>query len=157
MSRCSILRRSASLIADYLEAKMPILNVSVSGRPDPAMSAHIAKALSETTEAHLRKDPAVTAVTVQYLSPESWIIGGRSLANLDMKSFWLEIKITAGTNTKTEIAAFVAAAFSTMRRLLGVLHEVSYIVVHEVPAASWGYAGETQEYRFISGKVGKAP
>ena len=34
------------------------------------------------------------------------------------------------------------------RRLLGELHEVSYIYVEDVRATAYGYGGLTQEYRY---------
>ncbi len=36
---------------------------------------------------------------------------------------------------------------------MGRLNPASYIVVQDVRADAWGYAGETQEYRYIKGKV----
>jgi 4-oxalocrotonate tautomerase len=59
----------------------------------------------------------------------------------------LEINITAGTNTAQQKAAFVAAAFAELQRQLGSgtgLAEASYVIVRELPASDWGYAGQTQ-------------
>jgi 4-oxalocrotonate tautomerase len=132
---------------------MPILNVSVSGQADPALSRSIATALSEAAAVHLHKDPGVTAVVIRYIAPESWFVGGDSLTGQGLKSFHLDIKVTAGTNTKVEMADYVEAVFRTMNQLHGPLHDASYIVVHEVPAAAWGFAGKTQEHRFIVSKI----
>jgi 4-oxalocrotonate tautomerase len=57
-----------------------------------------------------------------------------------------------GTNTKDEKAAYVAAAFEGFSRLLGDLHEESYIHVHDVRAEAYGYGGRTQEFRYITAK-----
>jgi 4-oxalocrotonate tautomerase len=135
---------------------MPILNVTVSGQPDAALSAIIAGELSAATQVHLRKDAALTAVVVNFTAPEFWIVGGSSLAALGLKSFWLDIKVTAGTNTKAEMATYIEVVFQVMGRVLGALHATSYIVVHEVPAAAWGYAGQTQEFRFVAGRMKSA-
>ena len=43
-----------------------------------------------------------------------------------------------------------------MTRLLGAVHHESYILVHEVPAAAYGFGGRTQEYRFIAGRIDRA-
>lgn len=48
---------------------MPIINVSVTGKPDATLSARIAKEATELTATHLRKDPTITAVAVSYLDP----------------------------------------------------------------------------------------
>ena len=130
---------------------MPILNVSVTGKSDPARSATIAARLTELTHAHLQKDPAVTAVVINYVEPEHWFVGGISLAYQNAKSFWLDIKVTQGTNTKLQLAAYLEAIFKEMTRLLNSVHADSYILVHEVPASAWGFSGKTQEYRFIAG------
>lgn len=37
---------------------------------------------------------------------------------------------------------------SDLQRLLGPLHEVTYIHVHDVRAAAYGYGGRTQESRY---------
>lgn len=132
---------------------MPHINVTVSGTTDPTLSARIAQRITELTRAHLQKDPAVTAVAITFIAPENWFIGGRSLASQSTNSFWLDIKVTEGTNTKVQMAAYLDAVFSEMLKLLNAVHEDSYIVVHEVPAAAWGFSGKTQEYRFIAGRM----
>jgi 4-oxalocrotonate tautomerase len=43
--------------------------------------------------------------------------------------------------------------FEALQALLGNLHPACYIVIHEVPADSWGYHGQTQESRYIRGKT----
>lgn len=132
---------------------MPILNLSVSGRADAVLSARIASELSDLTARILRKDPAVTSVAVTYMPPEHWIVGGRSLASQARNSFWLDVKVTAGTNTKSEMADYIDAVFKAMGQILGSLHETSYAIVHEVTAAAWGFAGQTQEHRFVAGRI----
>ena len=135
---------------------MPILNVSVSAHPDAALSERIANELSELTARILHKDPAVTSVAVTYIAPENWIVGGKSLASQGRSSFWLDIKVTAGTNTKSEMADYIEAVFRMMGSVLGALHDTSYTVVHEVSAAAWGFGGKTQEHRFVTGRIKSA-
>lgn len=132
---------------------MPIINIAVSGRPDPALSQQLATGVTELTRRHLRKDPTVTAVAVSYIDPQHWFAGGKSLAAQDANSFWLDIKVVDGTNTKQELAIYLEEVFAVMQGTLKNLHEESYILVHEVPASAYGYGGATQEFRFISGKL----
>jgi 4-oxalocrotonate tautomerase len=54
------------------------------------------------------------------------------------------------------MADFIEVVFQAMARVLGALHDTSYIMVHEVPAAAWGFAGKTQEYRFVAGRIKNA-
>jgi 4-oxalocrotonate tautomerase len=138
------------------EASMPIINVSITGEPDPALSQLIADRVTELTCRHLKKDPTITAVALHYIAPEHWFAGGTSLAAHGANTFWLDIKVVDGSNTKTELATYVENMFETMSALLGKLHTESYILVHEVPAAAYGFGGKTQEYRFISGKLKSA-
>jgi 4-oxalocrotonate tautomerase len=71
------------------------------------------------------------------------------LAEQGKRSFYLDIKVVDGTNTKDEKAAYVAAVFDAFARLLGDLHDESYIFVHDVRADAYGYGGQTQEARYI--------
>jgi 4-oxalocrotonate tautomerase len=132
---------------------MPIINVSVTGKPNPALSQKIAQDVTELTKLHLHKDPTVTAVAVTYIDPEHWFVGGKPLASGSASTFWLDIKVTLGTNTKRELANYLEAVFVAVSASLGETHEESYVMVHEVPAPAWGFAGKTQEFRFISGKL----
>jgi 4-oxalocrotonate tautomerase len=130
---------------------MPILNVSIAGRPDRSRSAAIAKMLTDLTRVHLQKDPTVTAVAINHIDPEHWFVGGQSLADLNASSFWLDIKVTAGTNTKAHMANYLEAVFREMSKLIRTVHDDSYIMVHEVPASAWGFSGKSQEYRYVAG------
>lgn len=132
---------------------MPIITISVTGTPDAKLSSTIAKEVTELTATHLRKDPTITAVAINYLDPQHWFAGGKSLAEQGSNTFWLDIKVVDGTNTKLELEAYLQAIFAAFGRLLGQVHEESYAFVHEVPAAAYGYGGKTQEFRFISGRL----
>ncbi|MER9583785.1 4-oxalocrotonate tautomerase family protein [Mesorhizobium sp. M0276] len=132
---------------------MPIINISVTGRPDAGLSTRIAKEVTEITAMQLRKDPTITAVSISYIDPQHWFAGGKSLAEDGTHTFWLDIKVVDGTNTKLELEAYLKAIFAAFGRLLGAVHEESYAFVHEVPAAAYGYGGKTQEFRFISGRL----
>ncbi|MGX5830724.1 tautomerase family protein [Mesorhizobium sp. 43Arga] len=132
---------------------MPIINISVTGKPNAALSASIAREITAITATQLRKDPTITAVAVSYIDPQHWFAGGKSLAEQGTNTFWLDIKVVDGTNTKLELEAYLKALFDAFGRLLGGVHEESYAFVHEVPAAAYGYGGKTQEFRFISGRL----
>jgi 4-oxalocrotonate tautomerase len=136
--------------------KVPIINVAVTGQPDAALSARIAAEITDLTRAHLKKDPAVTAVAVTYLDPSHWFAGGKSLAAQEANTFWLDIKVVDGTNTKSELAAYLQHVYAAMTRLLAPVHHESYVLVHEVPAAAYGFGGKTQEFRFIFNQLATA-
>lgn len=136
---------------------MPIIQVKYSTpNPTSGLVKQIAAAASRLSAQHLRKNPEVTAVTVEAVAAETWFAGGVSLAEQNKASFFLDIKIVDGTNTKDEKAAFIAAVFATMGELLGELHHESYVYVHDVSATAYGFGGLTQERRYIAGKLGVA-
>lgn len=130
---------------------MPILNVKVSAIKSPEMTNSIATLLLDLTTRILHKDPAVTAIAIDYVDPADWIVGGRSLAAQNKRSVYFDIKVTDETNSKAEKAAYIKAAFDGFAALLGDLHEESYIYVQDVRAAAYGYGGLTQEYRYQHG------
>ncbi|WP_029009678.1 tautomerase family protein [Azospirillum halopraeferens] len=132
---------------------MPIITVALTAPPDAALSARIAGEMTALTQEHLRKDPAVTAVAIHYVDPAHWFAGGRSLADQGTHTFWLDIKVVDGTNTKPELAAYMDAVYAAMGRLAGGVHHESYVLIHEVPAAAYGFGGLTQEHRFIAGRL----
>lgn len=134
---------------------MPLITVRyATSRSATGLEAAIAQAATELAANLLHKDPKVTAVLVEPADPAAWFCGGHSLAQTRVASFWLDIRITDGSNTKDEKAAFIAAVFECMGELLGPLHEESYAHVHDVRADGYGFGGVTQERRYIEGKLG---
>jgi 4-oxalocrotonate tautomerase len=127
---------------------MPILHVKVSAMKSQAMTAAIAHTLLELTTRILHKDPTVTSIAIDYVDPDDWIVGGSSLTEQGKSSVYFDIKITDETNTKTEKAQYIEEAFAAFGKLLGNLHDESYIYVQDVRAAAYGYGGQTQERRF---------
>lgn len=130
---------------------MPILNVKVSAKRSPEMTRAIADLLLDLTARILHKKREVTSIAIDYVDPADWIVGGRSLAEQGRSSIYFDIKITDETNTKDEKAQYIREAFEAFARLLGDLHEESYIYVQDVRAAAYGYGGKTQELRYQQG------
>lgn len=129
---------------------MPYIAVTLSAAASPALSATVAQGVTAITGRVLRKQPGVTAVTVHYAPTDHWFIGGQSLADLSKASAWLDITITASTNSKDEKAAYLEEIFAFLASVLGPLHETSYALIHEVPADAYGYGGRTQEHRYVA-------
>lgn len=132
---------------------MPFIQIALSSNPDTDLAARVAREVGGLTHKVLRKDPAVTAIAVQFIPPDQWFVAGKSLAARGRTAFWLDIKITEGTNTKEETGAYVAAIFNAMGALLGSLEEESYVLVDGVPAYAYGYGARTQERRFIEARI----
>lgn len=127
---------------------MPIIHVKVSAHRSPELTQRIAGTISELTQRILHKDPLVTAITIDYVDPQDWVVGGRTLAEQGKHSVYFDVKVTDETNTKAEKAQYIEEAFAAFQTLLGELHDESYIHVQDVRAAAYGYGGRTQEHRF---------
>ncbi|MGY8685507.1 4-oxalocrotonate tautomerase family protein [Bradyrhizobium sp. UFLA05-153] len=137
---------------------MPLITVSyATSRQSPALKADIASAVSELTAKILHKDPKVTAIIVKSVDASDWFAGGKSLAEQQLASYWIDIHVSEGTNTKDEKAAYLAAMFKRMGEVLGPLHHETYLHVDEVRGDAYGFGGLTQERRYIAGKLDVAP
>jgi 4-oxalocrotonate tautomerase len=132
---------------------MPILNVKISAAPSGELVTAVSEALLELTTRILHKKRELTAIAIDFVPPEHWVVGGKTLAEQHKRSVYFDIKIVDGTNTKDEKAAYVAAAFEAFARLLGDLHEESYIYIQDVRADAYGYGGRTQEHRYIRAQL----
>ena len=127
---------------------MPILNVKVSAARSPALTTAIAEMLLEHTSRILRKKRELTAIAIDYVHPDDWIVGGQSLAAQRKSSFYFDIKVVDETNTKSEKAQYIEEVFAAFRKLLGEVHPESYIYIQDVRPAAFGFGGRTQEFRF---------
>ena len=137
---------------------MPLISVSYSTpREKPSLKSDIAAAITELTAKILGKDPKVTAVIVKSVDAADWFAGGKPLAEQKLASYWIDIHVSEGTNTKDEKAAYLAAMFARMAEVLGPLHEETYLHVDEVRADAYGFGGLSQERRYIAGKLEVSP
>ena len=127
---------------------MPILNVKVSGDKNAAVTKKVTELLLDCTTRILKKKANVTAITIQYVPRDCWVVGGELLSEQNKNSFYLDIKVTDETNTKDEKADYIREVFAGFQGILGDLHDESYIYVEDVRAAAYGYGGGTQEFRY---------
>ena len=127
---------------------MPILNVKVSGTKSAETTKQITDLLLDITTRILKKKREVTAIAIEYVDKDCWIVGGKLLSEQGKNSFYFDIKVTDETNTKDEKAQYIKEAFDGFEKILGDLHEESYVYIADVRAAAYGYGGKTQEYRY---------
>ena len=127
---------------------MPILTVKIAAVRSDGTTARVASFLADAIALVLGKKPEVTAIAIEYVDPRDWIVAGVRLSEHGKTSFFLDIRITDETNSKDEKARYIREVFDGMADILGDLHEESYIHVHDVRAASYGYGGKTQEFRY---------
>ena len=132
---------------------MPILNLKISGEPNAELARVLVNEITNLTEKHLKKKPAVTAITVMFVPKDFWFVNTQSLASLNQSSFYLDIKVTDSTNLKDEKADYIKAIFALMEAHLENIHTESYVYVEEVKADAYGFGGLTQEFRYIKSKI----
>lgn len=128
---------------------MPYLNVRVSMPESAEVADGIVSTLMRHTSEVLGKKPEVTSIDISFVPPKLWFVGGERVSDQNAVTFYLDIKVTEGTNTKAEKAKYVKNVFADFEAIVGPITPASYIVIHDVRADSWGFQGRTQEYRFI--------
>ncbi len=131
---------------------MPFLGVKISGHPSQETADKVIAFLTRYTAEIMGKKTEVISVAIEFIPTNYWAIGGTELSVQGLASFYLDIKITDGTNTKNEKAAYIQKIFSEFESVLGKLNQASYIVIDDVRADAWGFAGATQEFRYIQVK-----
>lgn len=127
---------------------MPYLHIQISGAADDPLAERVAAAASELTSRVLHKDPALTAVVIDFVPASQWFVAGKRLSGGAQRSYHWTVSITDETNTKAEKAAYLAAVHQAMDELLGGAVEHSYTYVIDARAAAYGFGGRTQEWRY---------
>lgn len=127
---------------------MPFVHIRIAGRPLSASEIQTLQAGATTLMAGImRKKAELTSVLVEQPDVGGWSIGG---APVPQAAHW-DVKVTAGTNTDDEKAAFVEQAHRLLKDAIGsTLPVATYVVIDEIAADAWGYDGRTQAYRRIS-------
>ena len=129
---------------------MPYLNIKISSPKSLELEIEIEKILTKYTAEILGKKPEVTSICIEYIEQAQWFVGGSRISEQGNTTFYLDVKITSGTNTKNEKQSYIKNIYAELSKLLGSTHPASYIVIHDVLADSWGFEGLTQENRFIN-------
>lgn len=127
---------------------MPYINVKLNVKESDELREKIVHIVLENTINILNKRKEVTSVLVEFVSQKNWSVGGKNST-----TFYLDIKITKGTNTKEQKANYIKKCYKDFQELLGEITPASYIVIDEVDGDSWGFEGLTQEYRYIQSKI----
>jgi 4-oxalocrotonate tautomerase len=134
-------------ILNFQEEPMPVISITVSGKPvSTQQHQDLQQKTTQLMAQVMGKHPSVTAVLVQSLPSSNWAIGGHALDD-HQRGAHMDITITTGTNTTVEKTVMIEAAYRMLTDVLGPLPEASYVVIHEVAADAWGYGGVTQRSR----------
>lgn len=123
---------------------MPYIDLLVHPGISDEQAAVLADDITDAMVEVMGKRREVTAVRVAGANATVWTLGGAPAAS---PTAYLDVKITAGTNSPAEKEELVRRLHGLLKATLGALAEASYVVVHELPAENWGYSGMTQAAR----------
>lgn len=133
---------------------MPFINIRLAGG---ATTQAQRNDLFETTTTLMReimgKNPAVTVVTIDEVSPSHWAVGGKTLDPSSGAAAYVDIKITRGTNTPEQKQRMLAASVAMFNRVFASLASPTYVVIHELDSNAWGYDGSSQAQRLAAARV----
>lgn len=127
---------------------MPFIDVCTYPAVPPSQAMRIAQGITTAMGEIMGKRQDLTAVRIWGMEDTLWAIGSEIPA---IPTAFVDVKVTAGTNTAEEKARLMEHLYSLLGDVLGSLAEASYVVIHELPAENWGYGGQTQAAR--RGKV----
>jgi 4-oxalocrotonate tautomerase len=122
---------------------MPYVAATLAVTPSDELTARVIAALTDLTVEVLSKERARTTVVVQYVPGAQWARGG---VPLPVRGYFVDVKVTAGTNLREHKARYVREVNRALQSLLG--EASGYVAVAELAADSWGHGGETQEVRY---------
>ncbi|MFH1814802.1 MAG: hypothetical protein ABIF28_11680 [Pseudomonadota bacterium] len=129
---------------------MPMITLQLSRPLDADTRLAVIRAVTDLTAEVLGKKRELTAIALSQI--EHWAVGAEAVGG-SLTAFHLDVRVTAGTNTKPEKSTYIHAVWQALDELLGPLHPASYIIVTDIAADSWGYAGETQEVRHVRARL----
>ena len=127
------------------EPAMPFVSLKIAG-PEltPVQKRALQTGFTDLMAGPMRKVHDLTTVAIERIETSDWSTGARPSEG---RSAYAEVKVTQGTNSPQEMQKFIAEGHALLTATLGTLPEATYVVVHEIPAQAWGYAGKTQEAR----------
>lgn len=132
---------------------MPLIHITLSGpAAAPGTIPHLQQETTRLMQTILHKEAALTVVSVAQLPDGAFSANGRAVAG----GASMQALITAGTNSAQEKADFIFAAKKLLTATGGPSAAPTYVALHELPAESWGYDGQTQAARKAGTSMGGA-
>lgn len=127
---------------------MPGITLTLSGLSNKKLTKECVLLATQITSEVLKKNSFETMVIVRHVDNDDWFIDGKSLTEWGKNSFRLEVTVVDETCSKDQKATYQKAIYQAMERTIGNLHPQSNVHIIDCKAASYGYTGITQEYRY---------
>ena len=127
---------------------MPGITLTLSGERDQDITSQCVQLATQITCSVLKKNSFETMVIVRNVNKKDWFIDGKSLDEWGKNSFRLEVTVVDETCSKDQKAEYQKEIYRAMEQAIGNLHPQSNVHIIDCKAASYGYTGITQEYRY---------
>ena len=123
---------------------MPLIHITLAGpSAAPRTIQYLQQETTRLMQTILHKEAALTVVSVTQLPEAAFSANGQAVVG----GASMQALITAGTNSAREKADFIFAANKLLTATGSCSAAPTYVALHELPAESWGYDGETQAAR----------
>lgn len=126
---------------------MPYINIRVNQPLTQKTRQALQKSTTQLMDELMGKRREVTVVQIEESIPEHWSVNAESLDLSAPTAAYVDIKITADTNSAEDKSRMIQQTIFMLREQVGALQEACYVVIDEIPAINWGYNGQTQAAR----------
>ena len=129
---------------------MPYINIRLGSKLDNDQREQLCERTTSLMNTVMGKRREVTVVHIQESEAQQWSTNALPLATDEPVAAYVDVKITAGTNTPEEKAELISQTVKMLQDVVGTIQEACYVVIDDIPANSWGYNGVTQAERAAS-------
>lgn len=126
---------------------MPYINIRLGCKLNSMQKQELNKKTTELMNKVMGKNPEVTVVHIMESEQNNWSVNSLELSNNEPIGAYVDIKVTEVTNTPEEKSKMIKETVLMLKNTVGAIQEACYVVVHDIPANSWGYNGMTQQAR----------
>lgn len=121
---------------------MPFINIKTA--PADITKDQVKRLITGTTELMrdvMGKKQERISVHIQPEDGDLWAVGGHTMKDQNDRAVFMDIKITAGTNSTADKEEMIWASHKMLTEILNSTPDATYIVFDEISGESWGKTG----------------
>lgn len=121
---------------------MPFINIKTA--PADITKDQVKRLIAGTTELMrdvMGKKQERISVHIQPEDGDLWAVGGHTMKDQNDRAVFMDIKITAGTNSTADKEEMIWASHKMLTEILNSTPDATYIVFDEISGESWGKTG----------------
>ena len=126
---------------------MPYINIRLGCKLDDMQRKQLNEKTTHYMNTIMGKRREVTVVHIMESEPQQWATNSINLTEKEPIGAYVDIKVTDGTNNAEEKEKMIYQTVKLLEEIVGTIQEACYVVIHDIPANSWGYNGKTQKAR----------